>query len=136
MSINIGKIIRAEMKEQGLSSAQLIEEIQVKNAQNIDYDLKLEALPIDKVALYSSALNRNFLKCYNEIEPFKSFYEADIKEIEKPLKDEIEKLKNKLAESQLTISIQQETILTQKQLINTQAMLIEKENPTIGGMED
>lgn len=128
MKINIGKIIRAEMKEQGLTSAQLMEDIQVKNSQNIDYDLKLEALPIDKIALYSSALNRNFLKCYNEIEPFKSFYEADIKAIEKTFKDEIEILENKLVESHHIISIQEETILTQKKLISTQLMLIEKEN--------
>lgn len=120
MRIHIGEIIKAEAKSQGVSNARLMEEISVKNSQNIEYDLKQETLSIQKLALYTSALNHNFLKYYTDLEPFKSFYE---KENNTSL-DEVEALKEKLAQASSTISFQEETIQTQKELIATQKALI------------
>ena len=121
MKIHIGDIIKTQAKNQGVSDARLMEEINVKNSQNIEYDLKQETLSIQKLALYTSALNHNFLKYYTDLEPFKSFYEKE----NNTSVNMIEALKEQLDQVNRTISIQEETIQTQKELISTQKALIE-----------
>lgn len=124
MEIHIGDIIKKEAKNQGVSNARLMDEIKVKNSQNIEYDLRQETLSIQKLALYTSALNHNFLKYYTDLEPFKSFYEN---ETDKSLHD-IESLKEQLNQAKQMIAIQKETIKTQKELISTQKALIESQS--------
>lgn len=121
MKIHIGEIIKTEAKSQGVSNTHLMEVINVKNAQNIEYDLKQETLSIQKLALYTSALNHNFLKYYTDLEPFKSFYEKE----NNTSIDMIESLKEQLDQANRLISVQEETIQTQKELIATQKALIE-----------
>lgn len=121
MKIHIGDIIKREAKNQGVSNARLMEEIKVKNPQNIEYDLKQETLSIQKLALYSSALNHNFLKYYTELEPFRSFCENE----NNTSLEKINSLKEQLDQANRTISMQEETIQTQKDLIDTQKALIE-----------
>ncbi|WP_411972683.1 hypothetical protein ACLCDV_00935 [Sphingobacterium sp. Lzh-3] len=121
MEIHIGDIIKREAKNQGVSNARLMEEIKVKNSQNIEYDLRQETLSIQKLALYTSALNHNFLKYYTDLEPFKSFYENETN----TSLHEIESLKEQLNQAKQMIAIQEETIKTQKELISTQKALIE-----------
>jgi len=121
MEIHIGDIIKREAKNQGVSNARLMEEIKVKNSQNIEYDLKQETLSIQKLALYTSALNHNFLKYYTDLEPFKSFYENE----NNTCLNEIEFLQEQLNQAKLMIASQEETIKTQKELISTQKLLIE-----------
>ncbi len=121
MKIHIGDIIKREAKNQGVSYTRLMEEIKVKNSQNIEYDLKQETLPIQKLALYTSALNHNFLKYYTDLEPFRAFYEEETK----ISLDEIESIKEQLNQLERIIAAQEETIQTQKELISTQKALIE-----------
>lgn len=120
MKIHIGDIIKREAKNQGVSNARLTEEIKVKNSQNIEYDLKQETLSIQKLALYTSALNHNFLKYYTDLEPFRSFYEND----NNASLEKINSLKEQLDQANRTISMQEETIQTQKELIATQKLLV------------
>ncbi len=124
MEIHIGDIIKREAKNQGVSNARLMEEIKVKNSQNIEYDLRQETLSIQKLALYTSALNHNFLKYYTDLEPFKSFYENETN----TSLHEIESLKEQLNQAKQMIAIQKETIKTQKELISTQKALIESQS--------
>lgn len=124
MEIHIGDIIKREAKNQGVSNARLMEEIKVKNSQNIEYDLRQETLSIQKLALYTSALNHNFLKYYTDLEPFKSFYENETN----TSLHEIESLKEQLNQAKQMIAIQEETIKTQKELISTQKALIESQS--------
>ncbi|WP_286862915.1 MULTISPECIES: hypothetical protein [Sphingobacterium] len=119
MKIHIGDIIKREAKNQGVSNARLTEEIKVKNSQNIEYDLKQETLSIQKLALYTTALNHNFLKYYTDLEPFRSFYEND----NNASLEKINSLKEQLDQANRTISMQEETIQTQKELIATQKLL-------------
>ncbi|MGB3063018.1 hypothetical protein [Sphingobacterium thalpophilum] len=121
MKIHIGDIIKREAKNQGISNARLMEEIKVKNSQNIEYDLKQETLSIQKLALYTAALNHNFLKYYTDLEPFRSFYENE----NNTSLEKINFLKEQLDQANRTISMQEETIQTQKDLIDTQKALIE-----------
>jgi len=121
MKIHIGHIIKREAKNQGVSNARLMEEIKVKNSQNIEYDLKQETLSVQKLALYTSALNHNFLKYYTDLEPFKSFYEND----NNTSLEKINSLNEQLDQANRLISMQDETIHTQKELISTQKILIE-----------
>ncbi|UZJ65614.1 hypothetical protein OKW96_05360 [Sphingobacterium sp. KU25419] len=120
MKVHIGQIIKNEAIKQGFSNSQLATRLNVKNTQNIDYDLKQEILSLDKLKLYSEILNHNFLQYYYEEEPYKTFRE---KENETFLR-EINELKNQLEEARKTIILQKAYLETQQELIETQRALI------------
>lgn len=124
MKINMGQIIKNEAIKQGFSNSQLATRLNVKNTQNIDYDLKQEILSLDKLKLYSEILNHNFLQYYYEEEPYKTFRE---KENETFLR-EINELKNQLEEARKTIILQKAYLETQQELIETQRALIAQLN--------
>ena len=123
MSIHIGNIIREEAQDQqGLSSAQVAERINVKNSQNVDYDYKKESLPIDKIFLYSKALNKNFIAPYYDVEPLKSYREQEFAEWQA----KVDELQEKLNQAESLLAAKNETIATQKELIETQRKMIEE----------
>lgn len=124
MKVNMGQIIKNEAIKQGFSNSQLATRLNVKNTQNIDYDLKQEILSLDKLKLYSEILNHNFLQYYYEEEPYKTFRE---KENETFLR-EINELKNQLEEARKTIILQKAYLETQQELIETQRALIAQLN--------
>ncbi|WP_400261923.1 hypothetical protein ACFX5U_20440 [Sphingobacterium sp. SG20118] len=120
MEIHIGEIIKTEAKRQGLSNVHLFEITKVKNPQNIDYDLKQKVLPLDKLELYTKALNHNFLKYYYEEEPFKTFREEE----NKTFLAEISLLNEQVEEANKTVAMQEYHLKTQQELIETQRALI------------
>lgn len=129
MPVHIGNIIKEEAQGQGLTSSQVAERINVKNAQNVDYDYKKESLPLDKILLYAEALNKNFIAHYYDKEPLKTYraqefaaWQSKIDELQEKL-NQAEKL---IAAKEETIAAQNETITTQKEFIETQQRLIEK----------
>ena len=122
MTIHIGDIIKEEAKNQGLSLGQVADKIKAKSPQNIDYDYGRESLPIDKILLYSAALNKNFLIYYYDEEPLKTYREQEIAEWQ----SKIDELQEKLNQAEKLLAAKEETIVTQKELIETQRKLIEE----------
>jgi len=120
MEINIGDIIKKEAIKQGLSNSQLATKLKVKNTQNIDYDLKQDILSLDKLKLYSKALNHNFLQYYYNEEPYKTLRKKE-NEI---FLNEINELKSQLGDANKTIKLQESHLKTQQELIETQRVLI------------
>lgn len=120
MKINIGDIIKKEAIKQGLSNSQLATKLNVKNTQNIDYDLKQNILSLDKLKLYSKALNHNLLQYYYNEEPYKAFRERE----NETLLNEINELKSQLKDANKTIDLQESHLKTQQELIETQRALI------------
>lgn len=120
MEINIGDIIKKEAIKQNLSNSQLATKLNVKNTQNIDYDLKQDILSLDKLKLYSQALNHNFLQYYYNEEPYKTLRKKE-NEI---FLNEINELKSQLGDANKTINLQESHLKTQQELIETQRALI------------
>ena len=120
MEINIGDIIKKEAIKQGLSNSQLATKLKVKNTQNIDYDLKQDILSLDKLKLYSKALNHNLLQYYYNEEPYKTLRKKE-NEI---FLSEINELKSQLKDANKTINLQESHLKTQQELIETQRALI------------
>ena len=120
MGINIGDIIKKEAIKQGLSNSQLATKLKVKNTQNIDYDLKQDILSLDKLKLYSKALNHNLLQYYYNEEPYKTLRKKE-NEI---FLNEINELKSQLKDANKTIDLQESHLKTQQELIETQRVLI------------
>ncbi len=121
MSIHIGNIIKEEAQGQGLTSVQVADMINVKNYQNVDYDYKKGSLPIDKIFLYSKALNKNFIAPYYDEEPLKSYREQEFAEWQA----KVDELQEKLNQAESLLAAKNETIATQKELIETQRKMIE-----------
>src|SRR5690606_36864333 len=105
MSLHIGSIIKKIAKNNGYSQGELAEKINAENAQNVEYDYRQENLPIDKLALYSAALEHNFLQYYYEMEPFKTYRQ---KELESYL-SQIDSLTNQLQELNRLLHAKEET---------------------------
>ncbi len=120
MNPHIGSLIKEIAKRNGYSQGHLAEKINAKNAQNVDYDYRQETLPIDKLALYSIALDHNFLQYYYDIEPFNTYRQQEIKIYQSQIDD----LKNKLEELNRILYAKEETTEYQKQIIEVQKELI------------
>ncbi len=122
MSLHIGSIIKKIAKKNGYSQGELAEKINAKNAQNVEYDYRQESLPIEKLALYSAALEHNFLQYYYEMEPFKTYRQQEIE----VYLSQINELTIRLRELDRLIYAKEETTEYQKQVIEAQKELIEK----------
>ena len=122
MSLHIGSIIKKIAKKNGYSQGELAEKINAKNAQNVEYDYRQESLPIEKLALYSAALEHNFLQYYYEMEPFKTYRQQEIEVYLSQIND----LTVRLRELDRLIYAKEETTEYQKQVIEAQKELIEK----------
>src|SRR5690606_18251008 len=121
MSLHIGSIIKKIAKKNGYSQGELAEKINAKNAQNEEYDYRQERLPIEKLALYSAALEHNFLQYYYEMEPFKTYRQQEIEVYLSQIND----LTVRLRELDRLIYAKEETTEYQKQVIEAQKELIE-----------
>ena len=70
MGIHIGKIIEEEVRRQGMSASQFADKI-ITSRTNVYNIFKAKHIPLNRLEIYSKALNKNLVQLIAELEPFR-----------------------------------------------------------------
>lgn len=131
MPIHIGKEIREVAENKKLSQrdlAKLIKDIQ----QNVGNDYKKESLSIDRLLLYSAALETNFISFYYDTEPFKFYRKEEADHWQKIIDD----LKEKIKTGEEILKAKEEVIENQREAINSLKPLLEAREKEIDYLKE